>query len=122
MGLLDRHSGAARAANVALRTVHLGGMAALAGGALFAVPGAALRPWLWLTAGSGLLLLLSEASHSRHWIYQGRGLFVLAHLAAVAILGLTPAGAGAALVVGALGSHLPRSVRKWSLRHRAVVD
>jgi len=122
MALLDPRAGAARALNLALRTVHLAGMAALGGGVLFDAPAAGLRPWLALTVGSGLALLLSEASHSRHWIYQGRGLFTLAHLGLLALLGVTPSGVAAALIVGAVGSHLPRTIRKWSLRHRGVVD
>ena len=28
----------------------------------------------------------------------------------------------AALTLGAVGSHLPRSLRKWSFRHNRVVD
>ena len=66
-----------------------------------------------------------QASHSRHWLYQGRGLATVAHVAAIVVLGLagaSRAGAALALVVGALGSHLPRSVRKWSLRHGRVLD
>jgi len=27
-----------------------------------------------------------------------------------------------ALVIGAVGSHLPKGLRAWSLRHRAIVD
>jgi hypothetical protein len=27
-----------------------------------------------------------------------------------------------ALVIGAIGSHLPKGLRAWSLRHRAIVD
>jgi hypothetical protein len=27
-----------------------------------------------------------------------------------------------ALVIGAVGSHLPKGLRAWSLRHRAEVD
>ena len=70
-------------------------------------------------------LLASEASHSRHWVYQGRGLATLAHVGALLLLGFAGAnrmGVAVALVVGALGSHLPRTVRKWSLRHGRVVD
>jgi hypothetical protein len=115
-----------RALGILLRTVHLGAMALVVGGYQFAVPGPALRPWWGLTALSGAALLVSEASHSRHWVYQGRGLLVLAHLGLLALVPLS-AGLGrcallAALVIGAVGSHLPRTVRKWSLRHRRVVD
>ena len=112
-----------RAAGIALRTAHLGAMAVLAGGAWYAVPEPELRGPLVATALSGLLLLVSEASHSRHWVYQGRGLLVLAHLGAFALVGAWGSSAlMGALVIGAVGSHLPKGLRAWSLRHRAVVD
>jgi hypothetical protein len=116
---------AARAIDVVLRTCHLGSMAALSGGLAFEVPAAALRPWLVLTFATGGGLLLSEASHGRHWACQGRGLFAMAHVGSLALLSalhLPRAAAATALVVGAVGSHLPRSIRKWSLRHRQVID
>ena len=91
------------------------------------MPGApsALRPWLLLTLATGAALLASEMSHSRHWVYQGRGLLFLAHVGALGLLswnGLSRSGAAAALVIGAVGSHLPKAVRRWSLVHRRVVD
>ena len=108
---------------IALRTAHLGGMAVLLGGAWTGAPAGELRGALLATAASGVGLVVSEASHSRHWIYQGRGLFVLAHLGAAALLpALGPGALMAALVLGAVGSHLPKGLRAWSLRHRAVVD
>jgi hypothetical protein len=116
--------GLARAIDIPLRTAHVAAMA-LAVGGTFATAGP-VRPWLAVTAVTGFALLLSEASHSRHWVYQGRGLIALAH---VAVLGAVSAWPGAArpvlvtaLVVGSVGSHLPRSVRKWSLRHRRVME
>jgi hypothetical protein len=113
-----------RAAGIAVRTAHLGTMAVLTGGAFFGVPHPALRAWAALTAATGLALLGLEASHSRHWAYQGRGVLALLHVAALALIAAlgAPAALGLALGVGAVGSHLPRAVRKWSLRHRCVVD
>ncbi|BDG05562.1 hypothetical protein [Anaeromyxobacter oryzae] len=111
---------------IAVRTVHLGAMAVLVGGVQLAAPRQALHPWLALTAASGLALLALEARHSRHWPYQARGVLTFLHLGAPALL-LVPALPGraatlAALALGAVGSHLPRAVRKWSFRHRCVVD
>lgn len=115
--------GLGRAVGIALRTAHLAAMAVLVGGAWLGVPGEALRGALLATVLSGAALTVSEASHSRHWIYQGRGLLVLAHLGAVGLSSaLGPGALMAALVIGALGSHLPKGLRAWSLRHRAVVD
>jgi len=117
MAGLYRRSGLARLLDVAVRTAHLGAMAGLCGGILFDAPAPALRPWLVATAATGLLLLLSEATHSRRWAVQGRGLFALGHVVAIVLLawlGASGAGALLALAIGAVGSHLPRSVRLWS--------
>lgn len=121
----EHRSHLARIVDIVLRTGHLGSMAALTGGVLFGAPPAELRPWLLATLASGGGLLLSELSHSRHWIYQGRGVLALAHLGVLAALsldGLGRAGTFGALLIGAVGSHLPKAVRRWSLRHRRVMD
>jgi hypothetical protein len=115
--------GLPRAAGIALRTAHLAAMALLAGGAWYGVPSGELGGATLATALSGLALLVSEASHSRHWVYQGRGLLVIAHVAAfVTVSAWGNSALLGALVIGAVGSHLPKALRCWSLRHRAVVD
>ena len=82
MSLFDPNSGAARAIGIALRTAHLGAMAVLVGGIELGAPGPSLRSWQVATFATGAALLASEASHSRHWVYQGRGLATLAHVGA----------------------------------------
>ncbi len=118
-------SGAARSVNIAMRTAHIAVMAVLVGGRLFGVDHASLRLWHALTGLTGVALLVSEASHSRHWVYQARGVIAFAHVGAFALVAAAPALARpalmAALVIGSVGSHLPKAVRKWSFRHRAVV-
>jgi hypothetical protein len=116
----------ARAVGIALRTGHLAAMALLVGGLHFAAPDPALETWRALTVATGLGLLLVEVSHSRHWVYQGRGVVTLLHVGSLGLL-LVPAAGGrgawvTALGLGAIGSHLPRALRKWSFRHRRVVD
>ena len=117
---------AERTVNIVVRTAHIGAMALLVGGRMLALGGGSLGLWYVLTSVTGLALLVSEASHSRHWVYQGRGLVVLAHVGAFALVAAAPAWARpaivAALVIGSIGSHLPKAVRKWSLRHWRVVD
>jgi hypothetical protein len=119
-------SARARAIAVALRTAHLGAMAVLVGGVYFAAADPALHVWRALTAATGLALLVTEVSHSRHWAYQGRGVVTILHVASLALVVVPPASGRvatmAALALGAVGSHLPRSLRKWSFRHRRVVD
>ncbi len=116
----------AKSINIALRTAHIGAMALLVGGRHFCVEDASLRPWHTLTALTGVALLASEATHSRHWVYQARGVIALAHVGAVALIAAAPGMArpaiAAALIIGSIGSHLPRTVRKWSFRHRRIVD
>ncbi|MBI5069911.1 MAG: hypothetical protein HZB56_16885 [Deltaproteobacteria bacterium] len=114
-----------RALSIAARTAHLLATAVFLGGTWLAAGDPALRAWWLLSAGSGAVLLLTEASHSRHWVYQGRGLATLLHVALLGLLAVEGAGraaTAAALIVGAVGSHLPRSLRKWSFRHRRVVE
>jgi len=111
---------------VAFRAAHLGATSILAGGRFFGVPATSLRLWQLLTALTGIALLVTEASHSRHWIYQGRGVTTLAHVGVLGLKHLAPAMAvpamAAALFLGAVGSHLPGSLRKWSFRHGRVLD
>jgi hypothetical protein len=113
-----------RAIAIAARTAHLLAMAGYVG-TLMGARRQDRGRWRIATTLTGAALLATEASHSRHWPYQGRGLMTVAHIA-ILPLGHVADRAGrpvaiAALVIGAVASHLPRSIRKWSLRHRRVV-
>ncbi len=122
MTTLDPYSGPARAVNIGLRTAHLGAMAVVTGGVAFAVPAQALSTATFLTVATGAALLLSEMSHGRGWLGEGRGVLALLHVGFAGALfaaGLPRAGAATALVVGAVGSHLPKALRRWSLRRGA---
>ena len=122
MAILDPYSGPARALNIALRTAHLGAMAVLTGGVAFGQPATSLSNVTFYTVATGAALLLSEMSHGKGWLAEGRGLLALLHVAAAGALfaaGQPRAGAAAALVVGAVGSHLPKTLRKWSFRRDA---
>jgi hypothetical protein len=123
---VDRYSRGARAAGIVLRTAHLFTMAVFVGGVHLAAPDAAVRPWRTLAIATGVLLLGSELSHGpRSWPWQVSGVAVLVHVGALALLavgGLDRTATALAVVVGAVGSHAPRSVRRWSLRHGRVVD
>jgi hypothetical protein len=113
-----------RAIAIAARTAHLLAMAGYAGGRLAGSQGSAR--WRNATTLTGIVLLATEVTHSRNWPYQGRGLFAFAHI------GILPAGhlsnrlttpvAVVALMIGAVGSHLPRSIRKWSVKHGRTVS
>lgn len=113
-----------RSIAIAARTAHLLAMAGYLGTHLQARRTGRDR-WRLATTVTGAALLATEASHSRHWPYQGRGLLAAAHIS-ILPLGHLADRAGlpvavVALLIGAVASHLPRSIRKWSVRHRRVV-
>lgn len=122
---MNPYDPAPRALAIAARTAHLLAMAGFLGSHLHGRREGRGR-WRLATTATGAVLLATEASHSRHWPYQGRGLMAFAHIG-VLPLGHLADRAGmpvavAALVIGAVGSHLPKSVRKWSLKERRVVS
>lgn len=111
-----------RLVNVGLRAAHLLATGIYAGGLAWDVPRERLRPWRNLTIATGAALLVAEASASPNWPHQCRGLTTVAHLAVLTPARLLPGLAGpaamAATLIGAVGSHLPRSIRKWSVLRR----
>ncbi|GIX49356.1 MAG: hypothetical protein KatS3mg131_3567 [Candidatus Tectimicrobiota bacterium] len=115
----------ARAISIALRTVHIAAFSLLLGGHAFAVPAARLLPWLYLSIASGAGLIALELYSSCKWLYQGKGVMVLAKLVLIAAvarfweqrLWLLLA----ALVLGSVGSHMPGRFRYYSLLHRRVI-
>lgn len=122
---VNSYATAPRTVAILTRTAHTGAMAVFVGGRILHAPAASLRPWRWLTTLTGVALLASEATHSRNWIHQGRGMTTTAHIAVLAAGHLSPrlatAGPVAALLIGGVASHLPKSVRTWSVLHRSVV-
>ncbi len=121
----DPYSGGARAIGVVVRTAHLFAMALFVGGLHLGAADPSIRTWRLFTVATGAALLVLEMSHGRHWLFQVRGVATVAHIAVLALLamgGMDRHGSTAALVIGAVGSHMPRSLRKFSLRHGRVVD
>ncbi len=113
-----------RGLGIASRTAHLAGVALVVGGAAAGVHRAL---WDGLVFASGLVLLGTEVAHDiRRWPLQGCGLTTMAHVAVLAAIPafplLTPWVLVLALVIGSIGSHLPRAARKWSLRHGRVLE
>jgi hypothetical protein len=121
----DPYSSGARAMGILLRTAHLFSMALFAGGIHLGAAEASIRTWRIATVATGLGLLLVELSHGRSWIHQVRGVATVFHAGALALLafgGMERTACTLALVIGAVGSHMPRAVRKFSLRYGRVVD
>ncbi len=125
MPAYDPYSGTARAVAVALRTAHLLCMAVFVGAVFAGGADPSLRTWRWLAFATGAALLVTEWSHGRHWLWQGRGVATVAHVAVLGLLGVAGMerwAVAAAVVVGSVGSHMPRTLRKWSFRHGRVME
>lgn len=121
----ERRVSTARRVGISVRTAHILVSSIYLGGRLWDVPADRLRVWRLLTTLTGAALLVTEVRHNRSWPHQGRGLTTMAHLGVLVTGHLSPrlakAAPVAAMLIGSLGSHLPRSVRKWSILTRTVV-
>lgn len=106
-----------RMVGISARTSHLLVASALVGGRVFDVPNDRMIAWHRLTFATGLALLVTEARHSNDWPRQGRGYTTYAHVAVLGIGVVSPRAAKvaavSALVIGSVGSHLPKAVRTW---------
>ena len=116
---------AERLTGISIRTAHIFVTSIYLGGRLWDVPAEKLRVWRYLTTVTGVALLVSETRHSPNWPHQGRGLTAMAHVGVLVPGHLSPrlakAAPVAALLIGSVGSHLPRSLRKWSLLRGRVM-
>jgi hypothetical protein len=115
-----------RAVNIALRTAHIGVTGVLCGGHVFDVPPESLKIWLAWTILTGGLLAVVEAYPRVHWLYQGRGLFVLAKLALLCLIpwlwAYRVAILAAVILLGGVGSHMPARFRYYSVLHGRMLD
>ena len=110
----------ARLGSVVVRAGHIAGFAVIAGAAVAGAAPPAIHAWWALVAGTGVLLAASEwASHPDLW-RQLSGWATLLKVALIAVAAALPGAAVplvlAAIVVSALGSHLPK---RW--RQRLII-
>ncbi len=109
-----------RGLRIALRTAHILTAGVLLGGHVFAVPTAALEPWLWLAVVSGVLLFATDLYASFVVLFELHGLAVLLKLILLALVPVFWEQRVALLImmliVGGIVSHLPG---RW--RHKLVV-
>ncbi len=121
---ITKRPGWSRALDILLRTGHIGVAGILLGGAIFQASSPAVHQYAWLVVATGLGLVATELHHSLRWPHEGRGLLAMSHMLPVALLHLWPALCiellWMALVVGAIGSHMPRTWRHWSLLYGKV--
>lgn len=110
--------------DIALRTAHVLVISVLFGGAVFSIPEDQLVPWQHLAMATGAVLIVSEIFHHTHWLTQIRGLMVLIHAGLLGLAILRPDLAviflSSSLILGLVGSHLPKKIRYWSYTHRRV--
>jgi hypothetical protein len=117
-----------RSLRSALRVLHILTGGVLIGGVIFDQPPEALSPWLWGTVLSGVLLLATDLYASVAILCEVRGLAVLLKVALTALVPVCWESSLwlliAALVVGAVSSHMPGRYRyqAWILRGRFVSD
>jgi hypothetical protein len=115
-----------RLLDIALRAAHVLVISILFGGSFFRIPGDQLLHWRELAMATGFVLVLSEVLHGIHWPYQGRGVMVFLHAGLFGLACLQPRWAIpcllAALIIGMLGSHMPKRFRHWSFIHGRVKD
>jgi hypothetical protein len=116
---------APRTVAIAARTAHTLATSIYLGGKMLNASDQSLRPWRRIVTVTGSVLLVTEVTHSRNWAHQGRGIATMAHVGVLAAghldSKLAKGAAVAALVIGSVGSHLPRSIRKWSVLSRSVL-
>ena len=120
-----RYTTVERVIGITARTTHLLAAGTYLGGLLLNVPAERLRVWRYVVAGTGAVLLASEAAHSPNWPHQVRGVAAMAHAALLPLTQAQPAAkaaAVAAVLTGSLGSHAPKAIRRWSLLERREVS
>jgi hypothetical protein len=115
-----------RTVDIMLRGCHIGTTSVLFGGAVCGVPIAEIFTYHGLSIATGVGLILSEVYHSRHWLYQGRGIMALIHVGLLALVHFRPDLIVQILIVvlafGVVGSHMPKKLRYWSFVHGRVMD
>ncbi len=118
MSAAERRMTWSRAAQVALRSVHIAAMGLVLGGIWLGGGYERLRGAILLTIASGLLLAVIDLAKGPAFLLQGSGVALLLKLA---LLGLGCWFAGvrlqwylAATVVASIGSHMPGAWRHFS--------
>lgn len=115
-----------RAWNIALRTAHIAAGGALFGGHVFDVGAERLVGWLWLTLLTGIPLVLLEVRRGGRWPAEARGAMVLVKVLLLCILPwlwiYRVELLAAVIVLGSVGSHMPKRLRHYSLLERRYVD
>jgi hypothetical protein len=111
-----------RATNIALRTAHICTAGIVAGGHIFDIGPERILLWTWTAILTGAALMILEAFPSWGYICEGRGAMVIGKLLLLCLIPwLWHARVPiliAVIVIGSVGSHMPRKYRHFSLLPR----
>lgn len=112
--------------NIALRTLHLLGIAGLGAGFLYAGVDDAWRGYLTLTLFTGFGLSLLFCWSNGIWLIQLRGQLILLKVLLLAAIPLWPAATlplfASVILVSGLVSHAPADLRYFSLYHGRRIE
>ncbi|MFA7096173.1 MAG: hypothetical protein WC383_06765 [Gammaproteobacteria bacterium] len=113
-----RHFPSQRWLNIALRAVHLIGVAGIGGGFLFALEEERWLAFWYLTVGSGVALSLLYLASSAAWLLQLKGIAIVLKVLLLAAALAAPAWRAElftlVIVLSALIAHAPGRVRGWT--------
>ena len=112
--------------NIALRTMHLIGVAGLGGGFLYQSPSEVWLPYLMLSIASGFGIMCLAIWTNGIWFIQLRGIAILIKLILLLSVLFLKAHAGYALiitiVISGIIAHAPGDVRYYSIFHGRRVE
>jgi hypothetical protein len=115
-----------RWANIALRTMHLIGIAGVGGGFLYQSPSEVWLPYLILSVASGFGIMCLDIWSNGIWFVQLRGIAILIKLILLLSVPFLKGYAGYALVIAIIISgviaHAPGDVRYYSIFHGRRVE
>ena len=110
---------------ICLRSGHLLFMGLLVGGVAQGIPMSQLPEAYWGTLLTGGLFALLDFYNTFVWIYQIKGWVVILKIFLMAMAGQSEHNAllflGAAVILGGISSHMPGSLRYYSVLHRRVL-
>ena len=110
---------------ISLRTLHLLAVAGVGGGVLFGLDRGLWVDYWWLALVSGGLLMFIDIVSNPVWVVQVRGIVIFAKLLLLIFLGHAPALDRwlliAVILMSAIISHAPGSLRYYSIYHRKTI-
>ncbi|MFC6671604.1 hypothetical protein [Marinobacterium aestuariivivens] len=110
---------------MALRCLHLVGIAGLAGHFLYRLPPEQWLGFLWLGFGAGLAMVLMELYRDGVWLLQLRGQAILLKLLLLGLVipwpGLMAPVFVLIILISGFFAHAPGKIRYYSLYHGRVI-